>query len=80
MRITTGECQQTFIIVPVERETEWVEPGDGEKREGEGEEYAEGGSQSVGKLCGKTDWGTDWGNWHCACTEIKINKRRTTIS
>lgn len=21
MRITTGECQQTFIIVPVERET-----------------------------------------------------------
>lgn len=48
----------------------------GVMREGEGEEYAEGGSQGVGELCGKTDWG----NWHCACGEIKINKRRTTIS
>jgi len=30
MRITTGECQQTFIIVPVEREKKWNEEGEGE--------------------------------------------------
>jgi len=58
MRITTGECQQTFIIVPVERETEW---------KGEGNWGLGNGYDKAGGVSGRK-------KKHAKCTEIQINK------